>query len=73
MAMTFTLVSQLREQLSQLVRSKIDEHNKREAEKERLALEVRINDPRSSRSVLIDLHTGRGKAHSRHTCYFGVI
>jgi len=41
MAMTFTLVSQLREQLSQLVRSKIDEHNKREAEKERLALEVR--------------------------------
>jgi hypothetical protein len=41
MAMTFTLVSHLREQLSQLVRSKIEEHNQRESEKERLALEVR--------------------------------
>ncbi|KIM49141.1 hypothetical protein M413DRAFT_15314 [Hebeloma cylindrosporum] len=39
MAMTFTLVSHLREQLSQLVRSKIEEHNQRESEKERLALE----------------------------------
>jgi len=42
MAMTFTLVSHLREQLSQLVRSKIEEHNRRESEKERLALEVKI-------------------------------
>jgi hypothetical protein len=40
MAMTFTLVSHLREQLSQLVRSKIEEHNQRESEKERLASEV---------------------------------
>jgi len=40
MAMTFTLVSHLREQLSQLVRSKIEAHNQRESEKERLALEV---------------------------------
>ncbi|KAF8959064.1 RWD domain-containing protein [Flammula alnicola] len=39
MAMTFTLVSQLREQLSQLVRQKIEEHTRREREKERLALE----------------------------------
>ncbi|KDR81588.1 hypothetical protein GALMADRAFT_135015 [Galerina marginata CBS 339.88] len=39
MAMTFTLVSHLREQLSQLVRSKIEEVGKIEAEKERLALE----------------------------------
>jgi len=39
MAMTFTLVSHLREQLSELVRSKIEEHNRKESEKERLALE----------------------------------
>lgn len=41
MAMTFTLVSQLREQLSELVRFKIAEENRREHEKERLLLEVR--------------------------------
>ncbi|KAF9052614.1 RWD domain-containing protein [Panaeolus papilionaceus] len=40
MAMTFTLVSHLREQLSQLVRSKLEEERKREAEKERLELEA---------------------------------
>jgi len=40
MAMTFTLVSHLREQLSQLVRSKLEEQNQRESEKERLALEA---------------------------------
>lgn len=38
--MTFTLVSHLREQLSQLVVSKIEEENRREREKERLLLEV---------------------------------
>jgi len=41
MAMTFTLVSHLREQLSELVRHKIEEQRKAEAEKERLVLEVR--------------------------------
>ncbi|KAF9480143.1 RWD domain-containing protein [Pholiota conissans] len=39
MAMTFTLVSQLREQLSILVREKEEEEKRREKEKERLALE----------------------------------
>ena len=39
--MTFTLVSHLREQLSQLVRSKLEEQRQRESEKERLALEAR--------------------------------
>ncbi|KAF4614623.1 hypothetical protein D9613_003044 [Agrocybe pediades] len=39
MAMTFTLVSHLRELLSELVRFKIEEERKAEAEKERLALE----------------------------------
>jgi len=40
MAMTFTLVSHLREQLSQLVRTKLEEQRQRESEKERLALEA---------------------------------
>jgi hypothetical protein len=40
MAMTFTLVSHLREQLSQLVRAKEEEERRKETEKERLALEV---------------------------------
>ncbi|RDB21059.1 hypothetical protein Hypma_011582 [Hypsizygus marmoreus] len=39
MAMTFTLVSHLREQLSRLVRSRAERHQKQEAEKERQALE----------------------------------
>jgi len=39
MAMTFTLVSHLREQLSQLVRSREEKHRKEAAEKERLVLE----------------------------------
>jgi len=38
--MTFTLVSHLREQLSQLVRSKLEEQRQRDSEKERLALEA---------------------------------
>ncbi|KAF9464676.1 RWD-domain-containing protein [Collybia nuda] len=39
MAMTFTLVSQLREQLSRLVRLRAERYQKEEMEKERLALE----------------------------------
>ncbi|GLB34978.1 putative RWD [Lyophyllum shimeji] len=39
MAMTFTLVSHLREQLSRLVRTRIERRQKEEREKERLALE----------------------------------
>ncbi len=40
MAMTFTLVSHLREQIGILIREKIALQKKLEAEKERLALEV---------------------------------
>jgi hypothetical protein len=40
MAMTFTLVSHLREQLSKLSRSKKEEQDRIEKELERLALEV---------------------------------
>ena len=45
MAMTFTLVSHLREQLGLLVRTRAEAREKEEAEKERLALEVRILSP----------------------------
>lgn len=41
MAMTFTLVSHLREQLTALVRSRVEKRLHEESEKERLALEVR--------------------------------
>ena len=40
--MTFTLVSQLREQLSTLVRTKQEDEIRRAHEKERLLLEVRL-------------------------------
>ena len=40
MAMTFTLVSHLREQLTELVRSRVEKERRLEAEKERLELEV---------------------------------
>lgn len=41
MAMTFTLVSHLREQLSRLLRERTEKRKKEEQEKERLELEVR--------------------------------
>ena len=40
MAMTFTLVSQLREELASLVRARAEKIRQEEAEKERLAIEV---------------------------------
>ena len=40
MAMTFSLVSHLREQLAELVRSRAEEERRLAAEKERLELEV---------------------------------
>jgi hypothetical protein len=42
MAMTFTLVSHLREQLSSLIRIRAEDIAKTEAEEERLALEVLV-------------------------------
>ena len=55
MAMTFTLVSHLREQLSRLVRSREERRKREEAEKERLALEVLslVQMPCVSLTVLI--------------------
>ena len=52
MAMTFTLVSHLREQLSQLVRTKLEEQRQRDSEKERLALEVSCLLPEAKPSRL---------------------
>lgn len=43
MAMTFTLVSHLREQLSKLLRERIESFKKEEQQRERLELEVRIS------------------------------
>lgn len=41
MAMTFTLVSHLREQMTSLVRKRADQLMAEETEKERLAIEVK--------------------------------
>ncbi|KAG6333129.1 hypothetical protein ID866_5956 [Astraeus odoratus] len=50
MAMTFTLVSHLREQLSALVEARIKGRIAEEHEKERLALEVRIREAEEART-----------------------
>lgn len=70
MAMTFTLVSHLREQLSRLVRVRAEKRQKEEMEKERIALEVIFfyeNSPQVSPLDII-LPTGRGSSNSRDAC-----
>ena len=47
LAMVFTLVTTLRERLSELVRERAERHKAEEHEKERLAIEVRCFDPRA--------------------------
>lgn len=42
MAMTFTLATQLREQLSALIRSRAEQREREEMEKERRAIEVSL-------------------------------
>lgn len=42
MAMTFTLVSHLREQMSSLVRKRADQFMAEERERERIAIEVKV-------------------------------
>lgn len=64
MAMTFTLVSHLREQLSQLVRTKLEEQRQRDAEKERLALEVSLCLPKPK---LIQLNLVSVQAEEKRT------
>ena len=57
MAMTFTLVSHLREQLSTLVRARADKLRREEAEKERLALEVLPSI--HAQIQIVDIHVPR--------------
>lgn len=73
MAMTFTLVSQLREQLSTVVRTRVERRKREEAEKERLALEVRISVG-SIRTIRLNVSYRRKKrehevhqSHRRHS------
>lgn len=74
MAMTFTLVSHLREQLSTLVQSREARRKLEESEKERLALEVWVV-PQMVRTMseLIDVYEGGGIKNSRHTRDSGVV
>ena len=61
MAMTFTLVSHLRERLSSLMREKEERIRKEEAEKERRALEVRSVTPRPRMYIPTDRFRRRKK------------
>lgn len=54
MAMTFTIVTHLRERLSSLTREKEERIRKEEAEKERRALEVRSASPRPRAGIPVD-------------------
>lgn len=72
MAMTFTLVSYLREAIGALIKEKIQIERKREAEKERLALEV--SKLYTSHFPFFDIRQiGRRKAHTRDTCDIRVV
>lgn len=62
--MTFTLVSHLREQLSEFVRSKTERKRKEEADRERLLIEVRLSysfsSTRSNKNYQADEAKTRG-------------
>ena len=67
MAMTFTLATQLREQLSALIRSRAEQREREEMEKERRAIEACL----SMTSVFSKSHSwlpGRGGSYSWNTC-----
>lgn len=72
MAMTFTLVSHLREELSGLVENRVKVRIAEEHERERLAIEVRSHlDPWPR--LLVDCRVGGGGTHPRdpgHSCFF---
>jgi len=72
MAMTFTIVSYLREQLSTLIRTRSERRRKVALELERKALEagllLRVRSP--AHQCII---TGRGGSHSRHTSDHRII
>ena len=68
MAMTFTLVSHLRELLVALIQSRAEERKHAEMEKERLAIEVRHRDGHSAadRSGRISVDRRRRPGHGEH-------
>lgn len=70
MAMTFTLVSHLRDQLSTLVRTREELRIKRELEEERRVLEVSLSN---SPPKLISVYAGRGNAYSRNPSNIGLV
>lgn len=67
--MTFTLVTHLREQLLELVRSRMERKKQVESEKERLAIEVRVLGPVVLAFTLIPSNTGRGSTYARNASY----
>jgi len=75
MAMTFTIVSYLREQLSTLIRTRSERRRKIAQELERKALEagllLRVRSPAHPNTQIII--TGRGGSHSRHTSDHRII
>jgi hypothetical protein len=73
MAMTFTLVSHLREQLSQLVRLKLEEQRQRDSEKERLALEVSHLFSTKAKTTQLGLFVGGRKTYHWHSCNGGIL
>ena len=66
MAMTFTIVTYLREELSALVGERAEKIKREEAEKERLAIEVSVlsRSSRSSQSIIASI--GRGGTYTRY-------
>jgi hypothetical protein len=69
MAMTFTLVSHLRESLSSLVITRAEKREKEERERERIALEVAKRTSMTTCSRPLTFHPGRKGQNSRNTCH----
>lgn len=65
MAMTFTLVSHLRERLAALIRNREEKHTLQESERQRRQLEVRW----TSMKLVIHVYLGRRGAYSGNTGY----
>ena len=74
MAMTFTLISHLREQLTLVLQARAERIQKAEQEKERRIIEVSRMVCPGSPSNLIRMHSiGGGSAYKRHACDTSII
>jgi hypothetical protein len=70
MAMTFTLVSHLREQLSSLVVARVEARNREEHEKERLAIEVSNREKKTRRRDRVASHFFLSRGNQPYlSCY----